>query len=246
MNLINGLHITNDKSNSGKAGMTMAEAYYYFAGQNPRSGNNKVKTDYTGNTAGTVRPPNAVHALPETRCPVGTGRGPPYNSPRPRRQLRPELHHLHQQRRGAGRQLDNRPHDLDAAPGNMPSPKPATRPRFRFRPAARESNLADEWARFMEVSPYGITTYTVDVNKVTTGQGPGWTALLKSMAGVSRGQVLRRQLRRRRRSRSSRRSDHLLRDPGCQHRLRLSQLAGERQHGRHVPQPGLYRHVPPR
>ena len=30
----------------------MMEAYYYFAGQNPRSGNNKVKTDYTGNTDG--------------------------------------------------------------------------------------------------------------------------------------------------------------------------------------------------
>ena len=36
-------------------------------------------------------------------------------------------------------------------------------------------------------SPHGIVTYTVDVDKVTTGQGPGWTALLKSMAGVSSG-----------------------------------------------------------
>ena len=39
----------------------------------------------------------------------------------------------------------------------------------------------------MKKSPKAITTYTVDVDKVTTGQGPGWTALLKSMAGVSGG-----------------------------------------------------------
>ena len=50
--LLNGLHEVQDRSNGGKAGITMMEAYYYFAGQNPRSGNNKVKTDYTGNPTG--------------------------------------------------------------------------------------------------------------------------------------------------------------------------------------------------
>jgi type IV pilus assembly protein PilY1 len=39
----------------------------------------------------------------------------------------------------------------------------------------------------MEASPYGITTYTLEVDRKTTGQGPGATALLKSMANVSRG-----------------------------------------------------------
>ncbi len=39
----------------------------------------------------------------------------------------------------------------------------------------------------MKKSSQAITTYTVDVDKVTNGQGPGWTALLKSMAGVSGG-----------------------------------------------------------
>ena len=62
--------------------------------------------------------------------------------------------------------------------------------------------MADEWARFMEASPYGITTYTVDVDKVTTGQGPGWTALLKSMASVSSGKYFDVSSRRRRRRRS--------------------------------------------
>ena len=49
------------------------------------------------------------------------------------------------------------------------------------------SSMADEWSRWMEQSPYAITTYTIDVNPGSTGQGPGWTALLKSMATVSRG-----------------------------------------------------------
>jgi type IV pilus assembly protein PilY1 len=54
-------------------------------------------------------------------------------------------------------------------------------------PSGSQTNVADEWARFMKRSPYKITTYTVDVDPVTNGQGPGWTALLKSMANVSSG-----------------------------------------------------------
>jgi type IV pilus assembly protein PilY1 len=48
--------------------------------------------------------------------------------------------------------------------------------------------MADEWARFMYRSPHQVVTYTVDVDKISTGQGPGWTALLKSIAGVSNGE----------------------------------------------------------
>src|SRR5690349_5112796 len=41
------LDINSDKSNGGKAGVTMAETYDYFAGLNAYAGNNKIKTDYT-------------------------------------------------------------------------------------------------------------------------------------------------------------------------------------------------------
>jgi len=37
------LDIINDKSNGGKGGVTMGEAYKYFAGANAYAGNNKVK-----------------------------------------------------------------------------------------------------------------------------------------------------------------------------------------------------------
>ena len=42
------LDINNDKSNGGKAGNTMGEAYYYFKGANAYAGNNKVKADTEG------------------------------------------------------------------------------------------------------------------------------------------------------------------------------------------------------
>jgi len=54
-------------------------------------------------------------------------------------------------------------------------------------PTGSQRNYADEWARFMYRSQHEIVSYTVDVDPVRTGQGPGWTALLKSIAGVSNG-----------------------------------------------------------
>jgi len=52
VNMFNGLNQNGDKSNGGKAGLAMAEAWMYYDGENPYAGNRKVKTDYTGNTSG--------------------------------------------------------------------------------------------------------------------------------------------------------------------------------------------------
>ena len=245
MNLINDLHITTDKSNKGMASVTMAEAYYYFAGQNPRSGNNKVKTDYTSNTAGSAAT-DAVHALPENALPQKAGTraaGPAYNSPVIDGSCGQNFIIFISN----GAAQDDNSNNLTASDSarNLLLAEGGDATTIPISPSGSMNLLADEWARFMEVSPYGITTYTVDVNKVTTGQGPGWTALLKSMAGVSRGkyfdvgsggagaEILHGT------------ADHLLRDPGGQHRLLLGQLAGQREHRGHLSQPDLYRHVPP-
>ena len=59
----------------------MAEAYYYFAGQIARSGNNKNKTDYTGNTVGTPRSRRRSTRCRATRCSGTRATGSPYNSP---------------------------------------------------------------------------------------------------------------------------------------------------------------------
>jgi type IV pilus assembly protein PilY1 len=68
VNLVNSLDVLADKSNGGKAGKTMAEAYVYFSGLAPYTGNNKNKTDYTNSVYGTAAS-KAIYACPITRCP---------------------------------------------------------------------------------------------------------------------------------------------------------------------------------
>ena len=107
--LVNSLHILNDKSNGGKAGLTMMEAYYYFDGQNPAP-----ETTRSRRTTTATRAARRLRRR-STRCPDNAleerdgSRDVAVQQPGRRRQLRPELHHLHQQRRGAGQQL--RHHD---------------------------------------------------------------------------------------------------------------------------------------
>jgi type IV pilus assembly protein PilY1 len=179
-NLINGLNKNDDKSNGGKAGLTMAEAYYYFKGAAPRSGNNKVKTDYTGNTASGAYLANsrAVWELPGNALPSFTGT--PYNSPVIEGCAKNFIIYI-----SNGAVQDNNS-DISTAT-TLLSNAGGNTTTIPISPSGSQNNVADEWARFMKSSPLGITTYTVDVNKVTNGQGPGWTALLKSMANVSGG-----------------------------------------------------------
>lgn len=53
-------------------------------------------------------------------------------------------------------------------------------------PSGSQGNWADEFARFMYAST-GVQVYTIDVAPDTTGQGPGNSALLESMAKQSNG-----------------------------------------------------------
>jgi type IV pilus assembly protein PilY1 len=55
-------------------------------------------------------------------------------------------------------------------------------------PAINPRNMSDEWARFMyHKSPEKIVTFTLDVDKKSTGQGPAWTEMLRSMARQGEG-----------------------------------------------------------
>ena len=76
--LVSSIDKLNDKSNNGKTGLAMAEAYRYFSGGSVYAGNNKSKTDYTGNISGTASD-NAVHTLPANA--LSTISGSTYISP---------------------------------------------------------------------------------------------------------------------------------------------------------------------
>lgn len=181
--LLNSLDSGNDKSNGGKAGLTMAEAYYYFAGKSPYAGNNKEKTDYAGNASGTAAS-NAVYAIAGNALPSKSGA--PYVSPILNECQRNYIIYISngavQDNNSDTTEASNR---LSAAYTALGLTRPADLTLF---PSGSQSGVSDEWARFMKKSPQNIATYTLDVNKITTGQGPGWTAMLRSMASASGGE----------------------------------------------------------
>lgn len=175
--LVSGLDQTADKSNGGKIGKSMEEAYLYFSGGVPHAGNNKNKTDYAGNTSGTASS-NAIYALAANA--LTSKAGTPYTSPVAPGCAKNYIIYI-----SNGAAQDNTSDTVQATATLTAAGGSTT--AIPISPSGSQDNVADEWARFMKQSSLGVITYTVDVNKVSTGQGPGWTALLKSMAGVSSG-----------------------------------------------------------
>ena len=175
--LVNSLDRVSDKSNGGKAGKTMVDAYRYFSGAAPYSGNNKVKTDYTGNVSGSLAS-NAIYALAGNA--LSSKAGTPYTSPIVSGCAKNFIIYI-----SNGAAQDNTS-DTSSATTALSGAGGSTT-QIPISPSGSQSNVADEWARWMKKSSRNIVSYTVDVDKVTTGQGPGWTALLKSIAGVSGG-----------------------------------------------------------
>jgi type IV pilus assembly protein PilY1 len=180
---LDSLDRTGDVSNGGKLGATMADAFRYFSGGAPYSGNNKNKTDYTGNTFGTDAS-KAIYAIPNTapnKNALNSKAGTTYNSPITAGSCAKNFIIYISNGAASDNTSDttNATTALTAAGGDA-APIPIT-------PAGSQDNVGDEWARFMKSTTMNITTYTIDVDKVTTGQGPGWSALLTSMADASQG-----------------------------------------------------------
>ena len=176
-NLITNLDVNLDKGNSGKVGKAMEEAYLYFVGATPHAGNNKGKTDYIGNNTGNASS-NAVYGL----------LGNALSSKSAATYVKPSISacangYVIYISNGAAQDSSA---DIAQATTALAAVGGSTT-RIAISPSGSQTNVADEWARYMKNSSANITTYTLDINKVTTGQGPGFTALLKSMAGVSSG-----------------------------------------------------------
>lgn len=189
--MISGFHERDDKANSGAAGLAMAEAYYYFSEAAPYAGNNKQKTDYKNNSY--IQGANCC----TDSLPVWALSGDPttglggnalssftdneYNSP-----IAP----------GSCAKnyiiwISNGPTQDPNTGGSRPIPKVLLDTaagedvdEIGLNPSGSQSTWADEWAQFMvdPDNPVQVTTFTVDVLPKSTGQGPGWTRMLKSMA----------------------------------------------------------------
>nr|WP_294975585.1 PilC/PilY family type IV pilus protein [uncultured Pseudomonas sp.] len=176
-NLVDSLHVGEDKSNGGKISKAMEEAWLYYSAGVPHAGNQKVKTDYLGNDSGTLAS-SAVYALNGNA--LSAKDGTRYNNPIVTGCAKNFIIYISN---GAAQDNNN---DINQATDALAAAGGSTT-AIPISPSGSQDNMADEWARFMKKSSLGITTYTVDINKVTTGQGPGWTALLKSMANASSG-----------------------------------------------------------
>jgi len=186
--MFSAMDVGKDKGNGGQSSLVMAEAYRYLSAGQARSGNNKAKADYTGNSAAdwsnsassaaSKAAMQAIYALPGNA--LGSKSAATYNVA------------------GTGAScikrfivyLSNGPSQdnasiistatsmLQEAGGNTtPIPLPI---------AGSQDNVTDEWARFLN-DRLGVITYTIEVNKKTTGQGPGWSSLLKNMALANGG-----------------------------------------------------------
>jgi type IV pilus assembly protein PilY1 len=180
---LNSLDKLADKSNGGSSGVGMVDAYQYFNGGAPYGGNYKGKTDFVGNTGGTAAS-NALYALPGNA--LNSYSSTTYNSPVvPGSCAKNYIIYI-----SNGPNQESSSDDtaglnkLYAAAGGGAAGSAAIA-TMSISPSGSQSNPMDEWARFMKKSPLGITTYMIDVDPVTSGQGPGWTALLKSTSGLS-------------------------------------------------------------
>lgn len=175
--MINSFDVGSDKGNGGKSGKVMEEAYLYLKGVTPYAGNDKNKTDYTGNISGTLAS-KAVYALAGNA--LSSRNATTYNSP-----VLPGCakNYIIYISNGAAQDSSND----TTQPTSALSAAGGSTTTIALNPSGSQDNISDEWARFMKVSTLGASVYTIDVNKVTSGQGPGWTAVLKSMASQSSG-----------------------------------------------------------
>lgn len=175
--LVQSFDKNNDKGNGGVSSLVMAEAYLYLAGKAPYAGNYKIKTDFTGNTNGTAAD-QAVYDLPGNA--LGAFGGTPYNSPILSGCQKNVIIYI-----SNGASQDNT--TVVSQSETMLTAAGGDKTVIPLSPNGSQDNPMDEWARFMKNGPLGVTTFTIDVDKVTTGQGPGWSALLNSAATVSGG-----------------------------------------------------------
>jgi type IV pilus assembly protein PilY1 len=182
--MIGALDKLTDRSNGGASSLIMAEAYRYLSQGAPITGNGKVKTDYAGNTASgwsasATTPASktamqAIYALPGNA--LNGFNGSPYNPPIAEDCAKNFIIYI-----SNGPPQDNNSRTTLARTTLIADGGDAT--QISLSPSGSQTNVSDEWARFMhEVSPLKVATYTIDVDPVTTGQGPGWTRLLQSMA----------------------------------------------------------------
>jgi len=174
-----------DKGNGGYSALEMSEAYDYFSGAAPYAGNSKIKTDFSSNycigcnlTSSQTAADNAVYALAGNA--LSGEYSTRYNAPSSGNCGHNYIIYISNGPNQDSNSVDTQAaQQLTAAEGDTTT--------IPLSPSGSMTNPSDEWARFLHTNSLAVVTYTIDVDPLTSGQGPGWTALLQSMAKVSNG-----------------------------------------------------------
>jgi len=175
--MVGNLDIIGDKGNNADSDLAMFEAYLYFHALPSYSSWGQLKTDTTGNT--TYNPLAA--GLPGNAMPTNPLPGTQFNSPISSSCAKNYIIYISN---GPANENSN---ELSLAQGFLQQISGQTPSIIPLSPSSQQSNWADEYARFMSTDTVPVITYTVDVNPSGTGMGPGWTAVLKSMASNGGG-----------------------------------------------------------
>ena len=176
--LINGLDVTADKANGGTSSLQMAEAYFYFSGGQAYASAGKVKTDFLGSLN------SPVHALPGNA--LNSKFAARYNSPVVAGSCAKNyIIYLSNgpAQANSSQNLVAKNMLVEAAGGGTAGAVAAS--TIALRNTTSQSDVSDEWTRFMRKSSLQVTTYTIEVNPSPQNAGEGWTDLLKSMSGPS-------------------------------------------------------------
>jgi type IV pilus assembly protein PilY1 len=175
--IVGNLDILGDKGNNADSDLAMYESYLYLHAQPSYSSWGQVKTDYAGNT--TYNP--IASGLPGNAFSTQPTSSTPFNNPITSGCAKNYIIYLSN---GPANENSN---DLATAQnflqqisGQVPSIIPLS-------PSSQQSNWADEYAKFMSTDSVPVVTYTIDVDPSSTGMGPGWSAVLESMASNSGG-----------------------------------------------------------
>src|SRR6266849_5323682 len=184
MTIINNFDQLGDKGNNNEVSEMMYEAYAYWAGITANLGFGQAKRDYRGNTAN--NPPAA--SLPGNAfTDVGTNT---YTSP-----IADACQKNFQIYISNGPAAENTQALADAQTklaGLVGKNPPDT---ISITPNGQQGNWMDEYSRFLANGDcradlpgnQSVTTYVLEVDPGTTGQGPSMTALLQSVAVNGKG-----------------------------------------------------------
>ncbi|MBF0192445.1 MAG: hypothetical protein HQL99_15100 [Magnetococcales bacterium] len=186
-NMVNSLHILNDKGNNATTGLALYEAYLYYSGAASRAGFGKIKTDFADNIA---HNPASAFGLGSHALPAAPTAASLYNAPIANGCQKNFIIYI-----------SNGPANENASAKRVSEDKLAELTRrtppsvISISPTGQQGNWADEWASYLANSDVNsqlehtqsVYTYVVEVDPIATGQGPDMSALLKSMANKGQG-----------------------------------------------------------